>query len=147
MNQAIDDILKHYPFICEDIQKLQAELNRYIQLQQEARNTLRSQNMDGMPHGYDVSDQTYQAVEKMIDMYQAKIDECVAKINELMDRKKWLDKAFAELTEDERRLLYLRYDERWQTWKVMRRMGIQKPHTFYKILDSAKEKIKKIMFT
>ena len=99
-----------------------------------------------MPEG-NISDQTLQAVEKVIDCYQAKIDEQVKKINELIDRQKWLDKAYASLTEDERRIVYLRYNERWQTWKIMRRMGILDRRTFYKILDSAKDKIKRIMFT
>lgn len=147
MNKAIEDILKQYPYISEDIQKLQAELNRYIELQQEARNPLKAQTIDGMPHGTGISDKTYEAVEKIIDLYQTEIDKLAVKINALIDRKTRLEKAFAELTEDERRILYLRYDERWQTRKIMRRMGIEHKNTFYKILDSAKEKINKIMFT
>ena len=147
MNKAIDEILKQYPFIGDDIRREQDKLNEYIQLQQEARDTLKSRNIDGIPHGTDVSDATYAAVEKLVDVYQQKIDACVAKINELLDLKKWLDKAYASLTEDERRIVYLRYDERWQTWKIMRRMGIMDRRTYYKILDSAKDKIKKIMFT
>jgi DNA-directed RNA polymerase specialized sigma subunit len=147
MNKAIEDILKQYPYICDDIQKAQAELNGYIVLQIEARNTLKGQIIDEMPHGTGISDQTYNAVEKLIDDYQVKIDECVQEINGLLDLKKWMDKAFAALTEDERRILYLRYDERWQTWKIMKRLGIMKRDTFYKLLDSAKEKINKIMFT
>lgn len=146
MNKAVDEILKQYPFIGDDIRREQDKLNEYIQLQQEARDTLKSRNIDGMPHGTDVSDATYAAVEKLVDVYQQKIDACVAKINELLDLKKWLDKAYASLTEDERRIVYLRYNERWQTWKIMQRMGILDRRTFYKILDSAKDKIKKIMF-
>lgn len=149
MNKAIEDILKQYPFIGDDIRREQAKLNEYIQLQQEARDPLKAQTLSDMPHMPEgnVSDQTLQAVEKVIDCYQVKIDEQVKKINELIDRQKWLDKAFAGLTEDERRIVYLRYNERWQTWKIMRRMGISQYKTFYKILDSAKDKIKKIMFT
>ena len=147
MNKAIDEILKQYPFIGDDIRREQAALNDYIQRQQEARETLKAANNDGMPHGYDVVDKTYEAVERVIDCYQAKIDEQVAKINELIDRQKWLDKAYASLTEDERRIVYLRYNERWAARKIMRRMGIEHKNTFYKIWDSAKEKINKIMFT
>ena len=149
MNKVIDELLKQYPFIGDDIRREQATLNEYIALQVEARDTLKGQALTGMPHMPDgnISDQTLQAVEKVIDCYQAKIDEQVKKINELIDRQKWLDKAFAGLTEDERRIVYLRYNERWQTWKIMRRMGILDRRTFYKILDSAKDKIKKIMLT
>jgi hypothetical protein len=149
VKKAIDEILKQYPFIGDDIRREQGKLNEYIQLQQEARDTLKGQTLTDMPHMPDgnISDQTLQAVEKVIDCYQAKIDEQVAKINELIDRQKWLDKAFAGLTEDERRIVYLRYNERWQTWKIMHKMGMLDRRTFYKILDSAKNKIKKIMFT
>jgi DNA-directed RNA polymerase specialized sigma subunit len=149
MNKVIDELLKQYPFIGDDIRREQDKLNEYIQLQQEARDTLKGQTLTDMPHMPDgnISDQTLQAVEKVIDCYQAKIDEQVAKINELIDRQKWLDKAYASLTEDERRIVYLRYNERWQTWKIMRRLGIMDRRTYYKILDSAKDKIKKIMFT
>ena len=56
MNKAIEDILKQYPFIGDDIRREQATLNDYIQRQQEARETLKAVNNDGMPHGYDVAD-------------------------------------------------------------------------------------------
>jgi DNA-directed RNA polymerase specialized sigma24 family protein len=149
MNKAIEDILKQYPFIGDDIRREQDKLNEYIALQIKARDPLKAQTLSDMPHMPDgnVSDQTLQAVEKVIDCYQAKIDEQVAKINELIDRQKWLDKAYASLTEDERRIVTLRYNERWAARKIMRRMGILDRRTFYKILDSAKDKIKKIMFT
>jgi predicted DNA-binding protein (UPF0251 family) len=149
MNKAIEDILKQYPFIGDDIRREQDKLNEYIALQIKARDPLKAQTLSDMPHMPEgnISDQTLQAVEKVIDLYQTKIDEQVAKINELIDRQKWLDKAYASLTEDERRIVCLRYNERWQTWKIMHRMGIEHKNTFYKILDSAKEKINKIMFT
>jgi DNA-directed RNA polymerase sigma subunit (sigma70/sigma32) len=147
VKKAIDEILKQYPFIMDEVRELQTRLNEYIALQAETRDTLRAIPVDKQPGGTDPSDQTYEAVEKLIDTCQAEIDACVAKINELLDLKKWLDKAFAGLTEDERRIVCLRYNDRWQTWKIMRRMGILDRRTFYKILDSAKDKIKRIMFT
>lgn len=149
MNKAIDDILKQYPFIGDDIRREQGILNEYIQLQQDARDTLKGQVLTKMPHMPEgnTSDPTCDAVERVIDKYQDKINEQVAKINELIDRQKWLDKAYASLTEDERRIVCLRYNDRWRTWDIMRRLGIKKHDTFYKILDSAKDKIKKIMLT
>jgi DNA-directed RNA polymerase specialized sigma subunit len=149
VKKAIDEILKQYPFIGDDIRREQATLNEYIQLQQEARDTLKGQALTDMPHMPDgnASDPTADAVERVIDKYQDKINEQVAKINELIDRQKWLDKAYASLTEDERRIVCLRYNDRWATWKIMTRLGILDRRTFYKILDSAKDKIKKIMFT
>lgn len=149
MNKAIEDILKQYPFIGDDIRREQDKLNEYIQLQIDARDTLKGQALTDMPHMPEgnTSDPTADAVERVIDKYQDKINEQVAKINDLIDRQKWLDKAYAGLTEDERRIVYLRYNERWAARRIMRRLGILDRRTFYKILDSAKDKIKRIMFT
>jgi len=149
MKNAIDEILKQYPFLGDDIRREQATMNEYIQLQIDARDTLKAQTLTDMPHMPDgnTSDPTADAVERVIDKYQDKINEQVAKINELIDRQKWLDKAYASLTEDERRIVCLRYNDRWATWDIMRRMGIKKYNTFYKILDSAREKVNKIMLT
>lgn len=149
MKNAIDEILKQYPFIGEDIRREQGKLNEYIQLQQDARDTLKAQTLTDMPHMPDgnTSDPTADTVERVIDKYQDKINEQVAKINDLIDRQKRLDKAYASLTEDERRIVCLRYNDRWATWDIMRRMGIKKYNTFYKILDSAREKVNKIMLT
>lgn len=121
MNKVIDDILKQYPYIGEDIQKAQKEINRYIELQQEARNPLKGQALTGMPHDSGVSDQTYNAIEKIIDRYQAEIDQYAAQINEYLDLKKWLDKAFTELTEDERRIVFQYYDQRMSIREMARR--------------------------
>ena len=149
MNKAIDEMLKQYPFIGADIQREQATLNEYIALQIKARDPLKAQTLSDMPHMPDgnTSDPTADAVERVIDKYQEKIDEQVTKINELIDRQKWLDKAYASLTEDERRIVCLRYNDRWATWDIMRRMGMKQYKSFYKVLNSAKQKIKKIMLT
>jgi DNA-directed RNA polymerase specialized sigma subunit len=113
----VEEILKQYPYIAEDIQREQTKLNMYISLQQEARNPLKGQVLTGMP-----------------------------KINELLDLKKWLDKAFTELTENERRIIYLRYDKGVSMnkmpyvlhWKCGR-------DKIYQVLNEAKEKIKRIV--
>jgi len=144
MNYIIDEIVKQYPYISEDIQRAQEELNKFIALQQEARNPLRGQAFDGMPRNPGVSDQTYQAVEKIIDEYQTEIDMFVKEIQRLLDLKRWMDKAYVSLTEDERRVLLLRYD---------RNIGIQRTaytmrrgkETVKKITESAKEKINRII--
>ena len=149
MNKITDELLNQYPFLGDDIRREQDKLNEYIQLQQDARDTLKGQALTDMPHMPDgnTSDPTADAVERVIDKYQAKIDEQVIKINELIDRQKWLDKAYASLTEDERRIVCLRYNDRWATWDIMSRLHIKKYDTFYKILDSARDKINKIMTT
>ncbi len=103
MKKKIDDILKQYPYICEDIQSAQQELNKYIALQEEARDPLKAQTLTDMPHlpAGNTSDRTYQQVEKIIDRYQTEIDESIKKINNLLDEKKWIDKALNELSRGE----------------------------------------------
>lgn len=145
MNKAVDEILRQYPFIADDINRAQKEINRYIELQQQARDPLKAQSLDGMPKGYGVSDKTFDTVERLIDVYQAEIDKLADHINELIDRKKWMDKAVESLTEDERRILYLRYDERWPAWKIMHRLGRLNNDYYYKVLDRILNKISKIM--
>lgn len=147
MNKAVDEILRSYPFITDDINKAQREINRYIDLQQQARDPLKAQSLDGMPKGYGVSDKTLDTVERLIDVYQAEIDKQAAIINDLIDRKKWLDMAIASLTEDEKRIIYLKYDERWPAWKIMHRMGRLHKSTYFNVLGRILEKINKIMFT
>ena len=149
MNKAIDEILKQYPFIGDDIRKAQEQLNKYIQLREDlkSREPLKATRITGEGHGYDVSDPTYNYVENVMDKYAEQIKYYTDKVNELIDRQKWLDKAYASLTEDERRIVCLRYNDRWQTWKIMRRMGILDREKFYRLLNSAKDKVKKIMFT
>jgi len=145
MNKAIEDILKQYPFIGDDIRREQATLNDYIQRQQEARETLKAANNDGMPHGYDVADKTYEAVERVIDLYQTKIDEQVAKINELIDRQKWLDKAFASLTPEERAVVCLLYNEQYSERRVAKMMYQGSRYKLLKVADEAKRKIKRMI--
>ena len=69
MNKAIEEILKQYPFIGDDIRREQGKLNEYIQLQQEARDTLKGQALTDMPHMPEgnTSDPTADAVERVID--------------------------------------------------------------------------------
>lgn len=144
MNKAIDEILKQYPFIGDDIRREQATLNEYIQLQQEARDTLKGQTLTDIPHMPDgnTPDPTCDAVERVIDKYQDKINEQVAKINELMDRQKWLDKAFETLTPEERAVVYLLYDEQYSERRVAKMMYKGSRYKLAKVAEEAKRKIK-----
>lgn len=144
MDKRIEEILKQYPYIGEDIQKAQKEINRYLELQQEARNPLKSQSLTDMPHGYEISDQTYNAICKLLDLYQAEIDKYVSRVNELMDLKKWLDKAFSLLTENERRIVYLKYDAGLSSRKIGDIMHVNK-NVILCILEDTLSKIKRIM--
>lgn len=147
MNKAIDEILKQYPFIGDDIRREQATLNEYIQLQIDARDTLKGQALTDMPHMPDgnTSDPTADAVERVIDKYQDKINEQVAKINELIDRQKWLDKALASLTPEERAVVCLLYNEQYSERRVAKMMYQGSRYKLLKVADEAKRKIKRMI--
>ena len=140
----VDEILKQYPYIGEDIQKAQREINRYIELQQEARNPLKAQALTGMPHDSGVSDQTYNAIVKLIDVYQTEIDSYAAEINELISLKKWLDKALMELTEDERRIVYQYYDQRMSIREMARKRKKGRDQ-IKNMIDFATDRIRRIV--
>lgn len=147
MNKAVDEILKQYPFIGDDIRREQGKLNEYIQLQQEARDTLKGQALTDMPHMPEgnTSDPTADAVERVIDKYQDKINEQVKKINELIDRQKWLDKAFASLTPEERAVVCLLYNEQYSERRVAKMMYQGSRYKLLKVADEAKRKIKRMI--
>jgi len=147
MKNAIDEILKSYPFIGDDIRREQATLNEYIALQVEARDTLKGQALTDMPHMPDgnTSDPTADAIERVIDKYQDKINEQVAKINDLIDRQKWLDKAYASLTPEERAVVCLLYNEQYSERRVAKMMYKGSRYKLVKVADEAKLKIKRII--
>jgi len=147
MNKVIDELLKQYPFIGDDMRREQDKLNEYIQLQQEARDTLKGQTLTGMPHMPEgnTSDPTADAVERVIDEYQDKINEQVAKINDLIDRQKWLDKAFASLTPEERAVVCLLYNEQYSERRVAKMMYQGSRYKLLKVADEAKRKIKRMI--
>lgn len=147
MNKAIEDILKQYPFIGDDIRREQDKLNEYIALQINARDPLKAQTISRAPHMPEgnVSDQTIRAIEKVIDYYQTKIDEQVKKINALINRQKWLDKAYANLTPEERIVVCLLYNEQYSERRVAKMMYQGSRYKLLKVADEAKRKIKRMI--
>jgi DNA-directed RNA polymerase specialized sigma subunit len=108
----IENILREYPHIPETIQKLNKELNDYLTNKYDTYNTLKSAKVTGMPHASGISNQTYNAVEKLIDRYGVRIKEITEEINNWMDLQKSIDDIFYQanlLTMEERRVIELRY--------------------------------------
>ena len=140
----IDELLKSYPYIVDDIWEEQQKLNKYISLQEEARDPLKSTNIDGVPHDGSVSDQTYQQVEKIIDRYQAEIDESIKKINNLLDTKKWLDKALNQLSRGEYELIKQYFWERMSIRYMAKQRKCSRDQV-KNMISFACERIKKIL--
>ncbi|HHW90821.1 MAG TPA: hypothetical protein GX745_07980 [Clostridiales bacterium] len=140
----IDELLKSYPYIVDDIWEEQQKLNKYISLQVEARDPLKSTNIDDVPHDGSVSDQTYQQVEKIIDRYQAEIDESIKKINNLLDTKKWLDKALNQLSRGEYELIKQYFWERMSIRYMAKQRKCSREH-IKNMINFTCERIKKII--
>lgn len=109
-NDKVIELLQQYPFLKDDYRRIQQDLKKYIELQDNVRQTLlQAQKLSDMPAGQRTSNQTLDAVIKLIDTHQANIDYCLEQIYEINKCKKWIDKAFETLTEREKRIVILKY--------------------------------------
>jgi DNA-directed RNA polymerase sigma subunit (sigma70/sigma32) len=141
---TIKDILMQYPYMEDDARDIQNEMYKYLELQEDLRQrSIKAQRLTGMPGGSGCGDPTYEAIVILIDQYQANIDNCIKKLQELDKRKKWLDKAFTELTEEERRVILLRYNKGVNIRKIAYIIHRGKDST-YKMLRETEDKIKGI---
>lgn len=141
----VKEILQQYPYIAEDMQEIQREMQKYIEMQEELRQTvLKAQQISDMPKNPNASDPTLNAIIEIMDKYQQNIDRCIEQLRELDQRKKWLDKAFATLTEEERRIVYLRYNKNTAIRKIAYHLRISKD-TIYRRLREIEQKISRII--
>ncbi len=114
----IEKILLDYANITEDIQKLNRELNDILQNKQETYNTLQAAKITGMPHGTVISDQTYNATERLIDKYGVRAQKIVDEIEALWKLRDNINKCFTVLTMEEKRVIELRYINQYKMGKV-----------------------------
>ena len=109
-NDKVIELLQQYPFFKDDYRRIQQDLKKYIELQDNVRQTLlQAQKLSDTHSGQRTSNQTLDAVIKLIDTHQANIDYCLEQIYEINKCKKWIDKAFKTLTEREKRIVILKY--------------------------------------
>lgn len=141
----IQEILRQYPFITEDIQDLQKELNKFLDMQEDLRQrSIKAQHITDMPHGTGVGDNVLDKVIILFDNYQQKIDNLAEQINELLDRKKWLDKAYAELNDTERRVLLMKYNKNLSYRKIEYICRINRK-TLPDFIKDAETKVKRLL--
>ena len=114
----IKEMLKMYPWIDQEIKKLNKKLNEYLEMQEETRNSLKAQTLDDMPKVFKISDQTYKAVESIIDLYDSEINRLIERIRHYWDIKKKLEQGFSFLTVDEMQIIELSYNNRMSYRKI-----------------------------
>lgn len=105
---AIERLLRNYPFISEDIDRLQKELEDW----QNKKNCLygiKTAAPTGMPPSGQMSDPTYQTAMEIIDKYQKEIDRLFNQIKTLFDNQLTVKALLAQLTRDERYIIDARY--------------------------------------
>lgn len=127
---TIENMLELYPIIPQEVKRLNAELNEFLQTIDINRCTLKANTIDGMPRGTETTDPTYNAVEYIttkMDSYAKKI---LDTIEEYISIKEGLDKALLILSRDERKVVELRYFDciRWD-W-IPAKMHYSRAHCF-----------------
>lgn len=105
----VEVLLRSYPHIPENIQKLNAELNEIISGKNNTYNTLQAAKLSDMPKGERLSNPTYQAVEDIITRFESRIEKIRDDIIYWMDLKESIDKALVALELEEYRVIDLRY--------------------------------------
>jgi DNA-directed RNA polymerase specialized sigma subunit len=126
----VREMLKMYPWIDQEIKKLNKKLNDYLEMQEETRNNLRANVVDGMPHGAGMSDSTYKAVEGVIDLYGQEINRLTRRIQYYWDIKEMLDKAFSALTLDEMQIIEMYYSNNMSLGRIGYKLYKSKTQVF-----------------
>lgn len=119
--------LYNYTCIPEDIQKKNRELNGILMCKEESSNTLKAATLSDEPRGTDITDQVYNAVERIIIRYDIRIEQITEEILHLLDEQQYITKALYntdqqnELTQEERRVIDLRYFRQYK-WDYIARI-------------------------
>ncbi len=104
----IKKMLSEYTTYTDRIRELNARINDALAHKIDC-DTLKAQQIDGMPHGTGLSDPTYEAVQKIIDKWDEDIREMADEVNRLIDNKAAVDKGLKVLEWKEYRLIELHY--------------------------------------
>ena len=88
------------------------DINLQIKLQEETRQAMRdihSVNMDGLPHGSNVSDPVASAAIKIVDRADANIRELLLELGSIYDKQAEIRALLSCLTAEEYKIIELRY--------------------------------------
>jgi len=104
----IKQMLFEYTTYGDRIRELNARINDALAHKIDC-DTLKAQKLSGMPHGTRLSDPTFEAVQRIIDKWDKDIREMAEEVNQLIDRKRAVEKALKALNRTEYRLIELHY--------------------------------------
>lgn len=139
----IKQMLEEYSTYGDRIKELNQRINEALQYKINC-DTLKAQRLTGMPRATGISDPTYEAVQRIIDKYDEDIRKMAEEVNQLIDRKRAVEKALKALNRTEYRLVELRYfiGMRWE--KVATEMNYSYMQC-HRIHGQALEKMRKAL--
>jgi len=138
--QEAERMLIAYNTSNEEIHRLNDELNKTYQMKYDTQNTLKAAILNSIPHGYDIQDATYGAVERSIDRHDEHIQFLVLQIQRIYDEKELIHKAIQRLTVEEFRAIDLKYFKSYKVGKVAGIMHYTRQYC-YEIIRNALSKI------
>jgi DNA-directed RNA polymerase subunit F len=101
-----------YSISLDRIKELERELLTLIEAKDNTADVLKCSTLSDTPRGIGTSDKTLDAVERMVDYYQPRIDYIKESIGELYDLRTQVDKALVKLLQvypQGHRVIMLRY--------------------------------------
>ncbi len=139
----LKQMLFEYTTYGNRIEKLNKKINDALQHKIDC-DTLKARQIDGMPHGTQLSNPTLEAVQKIIDKWDSDIRKMAVEVNRLIDNKAAVDKALNALTWKEYRLIELRYiiGLTWERVAAEANYGVQHCHRLHR---QALEKMRKAL--
>jgi RinA family phage transcriptional activator len=139
---AIERLLRNYPFISEDIDRLQKELEDW----QNKKNTMygiKAAAPTGMPPSGQISDLTFKTATEIIDKYQKEIDRLFNQITTLFDNQLTVKTLLARLTREERYVIEARYFQKQKpiSWSKIAKAICFDKRSCYRIRSRALKKM------
>jgi molybdopterin-biosynthesis enzyme MoeA-like protein len=136
----MERLLIEYSNIPERRREIEIKLRETQQFKQNAVNTLKVPNFDGMPHGTEMRDIVYQAVQKIIDEYQVHLDYYCAQIKLYNQAETDMYDALKCLDKNEYNIIYHRYIKGYE-WLTVALKTNNSERNCYNIRDIALEKL------
>jgi RinA family phage transcriptional activator len=139
---AIEKLLRNYPFISEDIDRLQKEIEDW-QNKKNAMYGIKTAAPTGMPPSGEIQDPTYQTAMEIIDKYQKEIDRLFNQITTLFDNQLTVKTLLARLTREERYVIEARYFQKQKpiSWSKIAKAICFDKRSCYRIRSRALKKM------
>ena len=133
--------LRDYPYVNDEVLRLQKDLNNLIQNKHESYCTLQAVALTGMPSANTISDVS-NTIQILIDRFDKKILNLSDQINDLLDEKALFEKAWfkSDITNEDRTLIQIKCFEH-QSWRNVAKTMKYSDKQCQRLFDKALSKI------